>query len=245
MRRPVLEPPRARQASEVPRLARGEERVAAGDRFVRAGRQGEGELVCCIRQCQLDVRRQAAWHREDQEADEGAVLAPERQCDDNALLLELETGGGKQRLAGLRLADKPARQHSYVRAVGTALAAYRAAEAVLLPVDQGAPGRAAGTLEHIRHLVERPLTGERSGSPTEQRLAQARHAGTTPDVEQEPEQADRCPDEGDPDLMERSSDEREREAGDRDQLRPVAEVAGARDHRKTVGNGRVAKLGKL
>src|SRR5205823_294222 len=196
-------------------------------------------------QGKLDVYRQAPGHGEDEESDEGAVLTAERQRDDDALMLELEAAGRQQPFARLGLADEPARQHRQMRAVGAALAAYRTAEAVLLPVDQGGPGRSAGPFEFRGDLVERVLTAERSAGRVDDGLHELRPAGPPPDVEQEPEEADRGPDEGDLDLAERGRDERKRETGDRNQLLPVAQVARARDHGQAVGNGGVAKLGEF
>src|SRR4051812_31868865 len=101
------------------------------------------------------MRGETAGDSEDEKAHERAVLAPKRQGDEDALMLELEAGGREQSLAGFRFADEPARQHGEMRTVSTPLAGDRAAETVFLPVHQRAPGRSAGTLEHGRYLVER------------------------------------------------------------------------------------------
>src|SRR3954452_1699907 len=131
-----------------------------------------------------------------------------------------------------------------MRAVGAALAADRASEAVLFPVDQAAPGRSASALEDRRHLVERRLAALRAADSVEQRLGETSNSGTPFDVEQQPDEANGNAGEDELELVESSRDERKRDAGDRDQLGPVAELV-RRDDRQPVGSRGVPELREL
>src|SRR5947207_5683383 len=125
-------------------------------------RERQSDRVGALGEGKLDVYRQTPGQREDEEPDQGAVLTTQRQRDDDAVVLELEASGRQQPFPRLRLADEPARQHGQMRAIGAPFAAHRAAETVLLPVDQGGPGRSAGPFEFRCDLVERALTAEPS-----------------------------------------------------------------------------------
>jgi len=57
--------------------------------------QRERELVGGLAQRQVDVRRKAAWDGQDEKTYERAVLPPEGEGDENAVVLELEAARGE------------------------------------------------------------------------------------------------------------------------------------------------------
>jgi len=62
-------------------------------------RKPQRELVRCVREREPDVCRQPSWKYQYDEPDQGAVFAAERQGNDDAFVLQLETAHREERFA--------------------------------------------------------------------------------------------------------------------------------------------------
>src|SRR5205085_9466566 len=123
----------------------GRRRRRGGPRPVR---EAEADCVEAVAQRELDVRGDASWRCEHEEADERAVLAPQGEREHRVVTRELVDRSDDDLGAGFGVAHEPADEPRLGRRAYASFVLDRAAEAVLGPRDEAGPRRVGAAFEH-------------------------------------------------------------------------------------------------
>src|SRR5262249_26098788 len=159
---------------------------------------------------------------DDEEPDERARLAPEREGEHDAVAVEIGLGGDERRGARLRLANEPAEQSLLRRALAPP-ALDVPAETVLVPGDERAPRQGPRLPDEVEQRGEdrAPL---RSLQRRAERVGEPCRPGACAHLENDPRDADPDADRSQPRFVEAEPAQQDHEPAEREQVGTLLEV---------------------